>query len=489
MALLIIAVTAAFALALGLRAGRGRDLSLEQWSVGGRGFGSLLVFLLMAGETYTTFTFLGGVGWAYGKGGPALYILVYLTIGFILSYWMLPPLWAYAKEHRLLAQPDYFAHRYRSPVLGIVVALVGVTALVPYLVLQFKGLGIIVATASGGAIGAETAIWIGATIVTGYVIVSGVHGSAWTATIKDAAILGVVVFLGIYLPLHYYGGIGEMFRAVDAARPGFLTLPPRGLSMAWFESTVILNGLGAFMWPHGFASVFTARNPDTFRRNAALLPLYQLLILFVFLIGFAAILQVPGLRGADSDLALLRIAQVTFPSWFLGVIGAAGLLTALVPGSVILMSAATLIANNLYAPLTGARRDGRGLALLARGAVPVVSLVAVGFTLRGGSAIVSLLLMGYNIVTQLFPSFIWTLSRRNPLNAAGALAGIATGIGIVAWTTLTGVRIATLLPGAPGWVQDLNIGMVALVANAAVALAVSALTARRQPALVRAKGV
>ncbi len=46
-------------------------MNLEQWTVGGRGFGTVFVFLLMAGEIYTTFTFLGGSGWAYGKGGPA----------------------------------------------------------------------------------------------------------------------------------------------------------------------------------------------------------------------------------------------------------------------------------------------------------------------------------------------------------------------------------------------------------------------------------
>ena len=76
-ALAIIGLTAALALGLGLRARRGRDMSLEQWTVGGRGFGSVLVFVLLAGEIYTTFTFLGGSGFAYGKGGPAYYILGY----------------------------------------------------------------------------------------------------------------------------------------------------------------------------------------------------------------------------------------------------------------------------------------------------------------------------------------------------------------------------------------------------------------------------
>ena len=48
-------------------------MGLGQWTVAGRSFGAPLVFLLMAGEIYTTFAFLGGSGFAYGRGGPVYY--------------------------------------------------------------------------------------------------------------------------------------------------------------------------------------------------------------------------------------------------------------------------------------------------------------------------------------------------------------------------------------------------------------------------------
>lgn len=111
-ALLIVAAAFAVALGLGLRARAGRDMGLEQWTVGGRGFGTAFVFLLMAGEIYTTFTFLGGSGIAYGKGAPAYYILCYITLGYVTSYWLLPPVWRFAKERRLFTQPDFFAAKY-----------------------------------------------------------------------------------------------------------------------------------------------------------------------------------------------------------------------------------------------------------------------------------------------------------------------------------------------------------------------------------------
>ena len=93
--------------------------------------------------------------------------------------------------------------------------------------------------------------------------------------------------------------------------------------MAWFDSTVLLTALGFYMWPHTFGSLYTAKEERAFRRNAAMLPLYQLILLFVFFVGFAAILKVPGLKGADIDLSLLRLSVQTFDPWFVGIMGAA----------------------------------------------------------------------------------------------------------------------------------------------------------------------
>jgi SSS family solute:Na+ symporter len=479
-ALLIIAATILGVLCLGLLARRGKDMDLEQWTVGGRGFGTILVFVLMAGEIYTTFTFLGGSGFAYGHGGPVFYILSYGCLAYVISYWLLPVIWRYAREHRLIAQPDFFAHKYDSPALGVLVALVGIVALIPYLVLQLKGLGIIVDAAAYGAISPTLAIWIGAAVVTVYVMVSGVRGSAWTAVVKDTLILAVVLFLGIYLPVHYYGGYAPMFTAIDAAKPGFLALPAKGESVAWFDSTVLLTALGFYMWPHSFGSLFTAKEERAFRRNAVLMPLYQLILLFVFFVGFAAILKVPGLKGSEIDLSLLRLSVQTFDPWFVGVVGAAGVLTALVPGSMILISAATLLANNIFRLFRPQTTDA-SVSRVAKLMVPVIALVSVIFTLNGGTTIVALLLMGYSFVTQLFPSLIASLLPRNPVTWEGAFAGICVGVATVAITSLTHTSVATLFPMLPEALRDLNIGIVALVLNL-VALGVVSAVTRRRPA-------
>jgi len=257
---------------------------------------------------------------------------------------------------------------------------------------------------------------------------------------------------------------------VEQAKPGFLALPERGLSASWFSSTVLLTAMGLYMWPQNFASAFSARNADTLRRNATFMPLYQLVLLFVFFIGFAAIVAVPGLEGADVDLALLRVVKQTLPGWVVGTVGAAGVLTALVPGSMILMAAATVLADTVYRTATG-ERNPQKIARIAKGLVPLVAGVALWFTFRGGSTIVALLLMGYSFVTQLFPAALLSLGRRRYAATSVGL-GICVGVGIVSWTTLTGMTFAQLAPTWPPIITDVNIGILALGGNVcALALA------------------
>src|SRR5262249_62166134 len=114
----------------------------------------------------------------------------------------------------------------------------------------------------------------------------------------------------------------------------------------------------------------------------------------------------PGSRGPPGRravLPLLRCWRLGSPPLMVGLMGAAGLLPALVPGSMILLTASTILAKNVSLPLSPGTSE-QEISRLARGLVPVVALIAVFFTFKGGAAIVPLLLLGYNLVTHLFPS-------------------------------------------------------------------------------------
>ncbi|CAD6526706.1 putative symporter YodF [Paraburkholderia hiiakae] len=474
-ALIIIVMFAIFALAVGLYARRGKTLSLEQWAVGGRGFGALLTFLLMAGEAFSTFSFLGASGWTYSKGVPAFYILSYGCLAYVVGYWMLPAIWRYAKERKLVSFADYFASKYESRAVGVLVSLVAVFAMVSLLIIQLRGLGIIVSEMSYGQISQNTAIWMSALLMVVYMSVSGIHGSASIAIFKDVLILGLAVFLGTYLPLHYFGGFGEMFVRIDAVRPELLRMPEHGLNLSWYNSTLLLTSLGYYLYPHGFTAVYVARDASALRKNTVLMPLYQVLIAFLFLVGFAAVLTVHGLEGAQTDLALLRLVKQTFPAWFVGVVGGAGLLTALVPGSLIMLNASTTIARNIYREGFAPHASDKEVARVARIALPVFTLVVVYFVLRGGATFVSLAIFASSLLTQLVPMLASSFLKRPFGTREAAFGGIFAGAIVLALTNWGDVTLASLFPHASVAFTSINTGLVALAANAVVFVAISAI--------------
>jgi solute:Na+ symporter, SSS family len=464
----------AIATAVGFLAGSPQRMDLEQWTVGGRGFGTVLVFLLTAGEAYTTFSFLGVSGWAYSRGAPVLYILGYLTLTFVASFYILPQLWEIGRRHRLQTQPDFFSTRYRNRYLTGIVCAVGILALIPYIQLQFVGVGIIVSVTSFGHVGRVPAMTVAALLVVAFVFANGVRAVAWISVVKDALMILAAVVIGIGIPLAHFGGVGAMFTALVHAHPQLLVMPggTTNLGHSWYISTVLLGALGGYMWPHTFGAAFTAKSADTLRRNAVVMPLYTLTLVSIFFAGFAAVLVIPHLR--NGDLALLTVVRQTFPPWILGVIGGAGALTAMVPAAILILTAATLFAKNLYRPLfSPAMSDGQ-IARLARAIVVLLGATSLALATYGSSTIVSLLLSGYAMVTQSFPGVVLGLYWKR-----------VTGTGVV-MGMIVGVLSAVLLMSTHlDPIAGLNAGFVALCINFVVTIAVSLGRSRTCPRTLR----
>ncbi len=423
-AIVIIVVSAS---ALGFYAGTRHKMSLEQWTVGSRGFGPLLMLLLMAGETYTTFSFLGASGWAYSRGGPALYILGYLPLAYVIGFFILPPVWELGRQHRLQTQPDFFLAQYGNKYLAAFVAGVGAVFIIPYLLIQLIGLGIIVEIASFDAIGRTEGMIIAVLLLGGFVFVSGIRAIAWVSVPKDILMVVASVTIGIAIPGIYFGGVGRMFSALAIAHPAHLAMPgsTTNLGHSWYISSVLLSALGLFMWPQNFGATFTARSAETIRRNTILMPMYNLSLAFIFFAGFTAYLVIPGL--SNGDLSMLTLVRKTFPAWMLGLLGGAGALTAMVPAAVHILTASTLFSKNLWRPIFAPRMTDDQVATLARFVVVVLSVVSLIVAIYSSLSLVSLLLLGYAGVTQFFPGVVLSLCWKR-VTGAGVFAGLMAGV-------------------------------------------------------------
>jgi SSS family solute:Na+ symporter len=381
-----------------------------------------------------------------------------------VAFFILPPIWELGRQHKLQTQSDFFAWRYRSRNLAAAVSLVGIVFMIPYLQLQLTGLGIIVEVASFDGIGRAPAMMIAVLLLTGFVIFGGVRAVAWVSILKDILMIFAAASVGIGIPYIYFGGIGPMFAALAHAKPAHLVMPgaTANLGHAWYISTVLLTSLGVYMWPHFLGAAFTAKSADTLRRNAVIMPIYTLNLAFILFVGFAAVLVIPELR--DGDLSLLAMVRKAFPPWFLGIIGGAGALTAMVPAAILTLTSATLFAKNIFRPIFAPSMNDHQVGRLARLMVVVLSLTSLCFAIYGSSTLVSLLLLGYAGITQLFPGVVLGLFWRRA-TMVGVFAGIVVGVGLVALLALT--------KRDPFF--GLNAGFLGLCANFPVVFALSLL--------------
>jgi SSS family solute:Na+ symporter len=195
--------------------------------------------------------------------------------------------------------------------------------------------------------------------------------------------------------------------------------------------------------------------------------LYTISLAFIFIAGFAALLLIPGL--SNGDLALLMLARKSFPPWFLGVIGGAGALTAMVPAAIILLTASTLFAKNVFRPICWPRMPESRVVYLAKTMVLILGFVGFYLALHSSATLVALLLIGYSGVSQFFPGVILGLFWRR-VTTTGVLAGLIGGLTVV----------STLMLSHQDPVYGLNAGFIALTLNFAITLFVSLLTGRQE---------
>jgi SSS family solute:Na+ symporter len=188
--------------------------------------------------------------------------------------------------------------------------------------------------------------------------------------------------------------------------------------------------------------------------------LYTISLAFIFIAGFAALLLIPGL--SNGDMALLMLARKSFSPWFLGVIGGAGALTAMVPAAIILLTASTLFAKNVFRPIFRPRMPESQVVYLAKTTVLILAFAGFYLALHSSTTLVALLLIGYSGVSQFFPGVVLGLFWPR-VTTAGVLAGLIGGL-----TTVSALMLSHRDP-----VYGLNAGFIALTLNFVVTVSVS----------------
>jgi solute:Na+ symporter, SSS family len=476
---------------------------LDEWGLGGRGFGTVVSWFLLGGDLYTAYTFIAVPALVYGVGAAGFYAVPYTVIAWPLVFVFLPRLWSVARSRGYVTLADFARGRYGSRWLALAVALTGILATMPYIALQLVGIQAVLDTmrlsgSSGPA--RDLPLLTAFAVLAAYTYSSGLRAPALIAFVKDALVYVVVLVAVVYIPIRL-GGYGNVFhQAAEAlARTSPATGRPRGSLLPggadarWSYATLALgSAMALFMYPHSATGVLAARDRDTVRRNLALLPAYSLVLGLLSLLGFMALAAGVGrgVAGYDAQLAVPQLFARMFPSWFAGVAFAAIGIGALVPAAIMSIAAANLFTRNVYREFLRPDATGAQQTRVAKFASLLVKLGALGFVLGIDRQFsVNLQLLGGIWILQTFPTVVGGLFGRwfHPWAllagwAAGMAYGTVTAYGVAAagrpHSHFGGSAAAIPVIGRIGYV-----GVTAFVLNLAVAVALTPLLrAARVPA-------
>lgn len=454
-------------LAVGLRARNQASSTLEGYVAGSRNIGLFVLFFIMGAEIFSAFAFLGAPGWAYGKGAPAFYILAYLGLG-LLPWWVLGPRASrLGRRHGYLTQADLMSDRFSSRTLSAIIALVSVAAFIPYLTVQITGAGLLFEYSTDG----NVPFWLGGlaafVIVTIYVYTSGLRGIGWTNVIQGIIMVVVAWLIGLTVADRFYGGVGEMFRRIQAEAPEYLTLPGvEGMGWAAFSSAILVSTIGFTMWPHLFMKSYGANSERSIKKTIIIYPLYGYLLIPIFIIGFAGVLVLEEnpLDNPDDVLPELVVNVANFSPWLIGIMLSGALAAAMSTGANLAHTASTVLVRDLLVAVYKRDMPERNVVGLTRLFVVVISVLAYGLALLNPASLVDLLLGAYGAVVQFFPLIVAVFFWRRA-TTAGAYAGLVSG-------SLVTLLYTFFLP--PPF--EIHAGMWGLVVNTILLVAVSLLT-------------
>ena len=435
--------------------------SLDEWGLGGRGFGTITTWFLLGGDLYTAYTFVAVPAAMYATGAISGFFAVpYTIIVYPIIFIFMPRMWSIAHRKGYVTPADFIRGRYDSKSLSLAVAFTGILATMPYIALQLVGIqAVLEAVGIGGSDNVfvrDLPLFIAFAVLAAFTYSSGLRAPAVIAFIKDTLIYLVIVVAIVWVAVEL--GFGDVF---SAAQEKMETPKPDGTPTGvfipdsagyWAYSSLALgSALALFMYPHSMTAVLSGKTRNTIRRNASILPAYSLLLGLLALLGFAAIAAGTSVFGSDGvanpQLAVPNLFEENFPSWFAGVAFSAIAIGALVPSAIMSIAAANLFTRNIYKEYLKPDATHAEEAKVSKLASLVVKFGALLFVLGlDKQNAINMQLLGGVWILQTFVSIVAGLFTRW-FHRWALLAGWAVGM---VYGTIAAYNVRSPTP-RPGW--------------------------------------
>src|SRR4051794_41556693 len=119
--------------------------SLDEWGLGGRGFGPFIWWFLVGGDIYTAYTFIAVPAPLYAGSVVGFFAVPYTIVLYPIIFIFLPRFWSVSHRHGYVTPADFVRGRFGSRGLALAVAVTGLLATMPYIALQLVGIQVLLA--------------------------------------------------------------------------------------------------------------------------------------------------------------------------------------------------------------------------------------------------------------------------------------------------------------------------------------------------------
>lgn len=447
-----------------------KSQSFDDYAVGGRSFGPWYVAMSYVNSWWPGTVFISFAGISVSSGVFGFYGLAYSTLGLAFMYFIATRAWRWGKHYGLVTQPDLLRLRYGSTAVGVTTSIIGVIAILPWVVLGMQALATVFSIASEGSWSLPVCLLVGlATVLVRQIwtVRMGMRGLVYTDMFQGLVAYGIAAVVCVLLltapssPANW-SYLSELPEAL-------LFLPGDGGTYGplYLFSCVFTGVVGALCWPMSFVRIYTANNVRSVKKSTN----YATLIAG----GFYALLTIVMLAAAH----ITGVAENPQAGWTTllsnyGGVWLLGLgLTMIFAGSIghidgSVQAAGTQIANDIV----GSRRKltDKQKTFVSKGSMAVfIALAAIiAYFTNGMDRLQLLAQMSYQGVVQIsVPLFLGIFFKFG--NKNGAMAGMIFGF-------VTAAALTIVYPDDIAALGSITGGVVALALNLVVYIVVSLAT-------------
>ncbi|WP_062199098.1 sodium/pantothenate symporter [Massilibacterium senegalense] len=400
---------------------------LQEYFLGGRELGGLLLAMTIVTTFSSASSFIGGPGTAYTVGlGWVLLSMTQLVTGYFTLSVLGKKFAIVARKIEAVTIIDFLKARYESKWVVILSAISIVLFLFAAMAAQWIGGGRLIESITNLPYQVSLFIFVLAVLV--YVTIGGFRAVAITDLIQ-----GIIMFFGtiiIFVAVVYAGGgIESIVDTLKQENPNLIT--PFGadgtLSKAFVSSFWILVGIGVVGVPQVVVKAMTYKDSKAMHQAIIIgTVMIGFIMLGMHLIGVFARAIMPGIEVGDTVMPLITLKVL--PDWLAGIVLAAPMAAIMSTVSSLLLMISSTIIKDVYISYIKPDISDRQIKHITMIITAILGLAVFFFVLQPPNLLIWLNLYSFG---GLEAAFIWPIVlglywKRG--NKYGAIASMLVGV-------------------------------------------------------------